>query len=104
MHRGKIHDYVGMTLDFLKNKEVKITMIDYVDRMLDEAPEEFQSLASSSSSKHPFMIDCNTLQARGGPRDEILSHSPKGPILMQACQSRCASKGGVPEYPGKEPH
>jgi hypothetical protein len=32
--RGKIHDYLGMTLDFTVPREVKITTIDYVKDML----------------------------------------------------------------------
>ncbi len=33
--RGKVHTYLGMTLDFSTPKLVKITMIDYVDEIIE---------------------------------------------------------------------
>ncbi len=36
--RGKVHDYLGMTLDFSKTGKVVIDMIDYVETVLEEAP------------------------------------------------------------------
>ena len=39
--RGKIHTYLGMTLDFTKKGKVKIRMDDYVTRMLNEFPRKF---------------------------------------------------------------
>ena len=38
--RGKIHDYLGRTLNFLKKGSVKINMVEYVESILDEAPPE----------------------------------------------------------------
>jgi hypothetical protein len=32
--RGKIHKYIGMTLDYTVRGQVKITMFDYVDEIL----------------------------------------------------------------------
>ena len=32
--RGKVHKYLGMTLDFATAKLVKVTMIDYVDEIV----------------------------------------------------------------------
>jgi hypothetical protein len=32
--RGKIHKYLGMTLDYTVHGQVKITMFDYVDEIL----------------------------------------------------------------------
>ena len=42
--RGKVHTYLGMTLDFSRKGKVKmkIRMDDYVDRMLAELPVKFQ--------------------------------------------------------------
>ena len=38
--RGKIHEYLGMRLDYTRNGEVRIDMTDYVKKMLQEFPEE----------------------------------------------------------------
>ena len=40
--RGKIHTYLGMTIDFSTKGKVKIRMDDYVKRMLDEFPTKFK--------------------------------------------------------------
>ena len=34
--RGKIHKYLGMTLDFSESGEVKITMIPYIEEMVTD--------------------------------------------------------------------
>jgi hypothetical protein len=47
--RGKIHDYLGMTLDCTEKGKVKIKMIDFVEKLLLDLPEEFEG-----GSKSPF--------------------------------------------------
>ena len=38
--RGKVLNYLGMTLDFTKPGEVTITMIDYIKSVLHNASKE----------------------------------------------------------------
>ena len=41
VHRGKIHKYLGMTLDFSTKRQIKISMVDYVKEIVaawDKAP------------------------------------------------------------------
>jgi hypothetical protein len=40
--RGKIHEYLGMTLDYSEPGKVKIGMMDYIDTMLEELPPDMQ--------------------------------------------------------------
>ena len=35
VNRGKVHKYLGMTLDYYKVGQVKITMLDYIDEIID---------------------------------------------------------------------
>ena len=45
MARGKVHTYVGMTLDFTESKIVKVTMFAYIDEIVqawDKACSEFE--------------------------------------------------------------
>ena len=57
--RGKKHDYLGMTLDYSVEGEVKIDMIDYVKKMVTEFPED--ALAGSAvlnpASENLFKVD-----------------------------------------------
>ena len=37
--RGKIHNYLGMTLDYSTSKKLKLSMKDYIEKMIKEFPE-----------------------------------------------------------------
>jgi len=41
--RGKVHTYLGMTLDFSQKGKVKVRMDDYVTRMLEQFPVKFRT-------------------------------------------------------------
>jgi hypothetical protein len=36
--RGRVHDYLGMTIDYGIPGKVKITIVDYITNMLNELP------------------------------------------------------------------
>lgn len=63
VHRGRVHEYLGMTLDFTHPKKVKVNMSDYVERMVSEAPESFGGVASTPAANHLFTVneECATL-------------------------------------------
>ena len=44
MNRGKVHDYLGMTLDYRSAGKVKISMPDYIAKMLEGAPPTCKEL------------------------------------------------------------
>ncbi len=35
VHRGKVHKYLGMTLDFTNPGQCKVSMFDYIDKILE---------------------------------------------------------------------
>jgi hypothetical protein len=55
--RGKIHEYLGMTLDFTTKGKVKIKMIDYAEKMIKDLPEEFDGEALTPAANHLFTVD-----------------------------------------------
>jgi hypothetical protein len=55
--RGKIHDYMGMTLDYSEKGKVKIKMLDYVDKMLADLPSEMDGEAPSPASNRLFTVN-----------------------------------------------
>jgi hypothetical protein len=64
--RGKIHEYLGMTLDYSVRGQVKITMLDYVDAILtafDIAEPKGAGTKSSAASDNLFTVneDCEKL-------------------------------------------
>jgi hypothetical protein len=54
--RGKIHNYLGMTLDYSEPGVVKINMVDYVQKILDKMPENMDGTATSPAADHLFKI------------------------------------------------
>jgi hypothetical protein len=60
--RGKIHKYLGMTLDYTVRGQVKITMLDYVDEILtsfDKAEPKVGGTKTSAAPESLFKVDEN---------------------------------------------
>lgn len=57
--RGKLHDYLGMTIDYRTPGKVMIAMFDYIDNMLSELPEDMNGEAATPASNHLFQVDIN---------------------------------------------
>ena len=55
--RGKIHDYLGMTLDFSIDGKVQISMEDYIRTMLAELPEDMAGVATTPATEHLFNVN-----------------------------------------------
>ena len=63
---GKIHTYLGMTLDYTTPGQVKISMFDYIDEILtafDKAEPKGSGTKTSAAPKNLFVIneDCEKL-------------------------------------------
>ena len=50
IHRGKVHDYLGMDLDFSSNKVLKIGMMKYIKKIHEEFPEEIKPVAATPAA------------------------------------------------------
>jgi hypothetical protein len=55
--RGILHDYLGMSIDFLSPKSVRFTMRDYLEGMLDELPPLINREAPTPASALLFNLD-----------------------------------------------
>ena len=55
--RGKIHDYLGMTLDFSLPGKVQIKMEEYIRNMLTELPEDMEGMATTPAAEYLFKIN-----------------------------------------------
>jgi uncharacterized protein with ATP-grasp and redox domains len=58
---GKVHDFLGMTLDFSVEGKVKVLMKDYIENMLNDFPyiEEVNTLkqVKTPAAEYLFVID-----------------------------------------------
>ena len=58
--RGKVHDYLGMTIDYSKKGKVILTMKDYIQNIIDETDENMLKGGSiTPCSNHLFEINPN---------------------------------------------
>ena len=54
LSRGKVHDYLGVDLDYSSRGKVKISMIKYLDKIIVSFPENITSTSESPASDHLF--------------------------------------------------
>lgn len=57
VNEGKLHDYLGMMMDFHKKGKVVINMKSYIKTMLEELPPEFDGKEKTPASKHLFEVN-----------------------------------------------
>ena len=84
--RGKIHEYLGMTIDYSVKGKVKISMIDYIKTMLADAPEDMGGESATPAGNHLFQVDPN-----GEPLNEdaaILFHHFTARLLFLCKRAR----------------
>ena len=55
--RGQVHEYLGMTIDYSCEGKVKFTMIDYIDKFLQELPDDMRGHAATPAANHLFEND-----------------------------------------------
>jgi Reverse transcriptase (RNA-dependent DNA polymerase) len=55
--RGKVHEYLGMTIDYSEKGKVKFSMIDYVKNMLDGLPGDMDGESATPASNHLFEVN-----------------------------------------------
>ena len=52
--RGKLHTYLGMDMDFRAPGEVAISMIPYMQEIVDEFPDDIGTPANTPAADHLF--------------------------------------------------
>jgi hypothetical protein len=58
VRRGKIHDYLGIQIDFIEDQKVKMTMYDYIDELIKETPAELMKGSSvTPTANHLFTVN-----------------------------------------------
>ena len=54
--RGKLHDYLGMDLDYSTPGKLKISMIKYLGMVLKDFPEDIGGAARTPAGDHLFQV------------------------------------------------
>ena len=56
VHRGKVHDYLVVILDFRTANTLKIGMIEYIKKIREYFPEEIKSAAATPADEQLFYV------------------------------------------------
>ena len=60
---GNNHDYLGMWLDLSSKVEVKVSMEDYLKKVIDKFLEDIKGMASTSATENMFKLrDYDTIK------------------------------------------
>jgi hypothetical protein len=57
VQRGLLHDYLGMTIDLSVKGKVMITMIDFIEKMLEEVPDNMNGDKHAPAQEHLFKVN-----------------------------------------------
>jgi len=55
--RGKVHEYLGMTLDFSNPGQVMVDMSDYVRYVIADMPDDMKGTAATPAAAHLFSVN-----------------------------------------------
>ena len=74
IHRGKTHDYLGMQLDFSTPSKVRITMIDYINKILMDCPTDMNGTSPTPAANHLFMVNTSNPKLLNSSDAELFHH------------------------------
>ena len=58
--RGKKHDYLGMNLDFTEKGKLRISMVPFLKKVVEEFPEAITGSATTPAAAHLFGTESST--------------------------------------------
>ena len=56
VHKGKKHDYLGIFLDYSEIGVVKVSMIKYLQKVLDKFPEDLRGMTATLAADYLFQV------------------------------------------------
>ena len=55
-HEGKVHDYLGIDLDYSEKKKLKVSMIKYIDKIFKGFSEDIGTPVADPAASHLFQV------------------------------------------------
>ena len=88
-HRGKVHNYLGMILDFSCDGKVIINMMEYISSIITAFPEEISGFRATPAADHLFDVR-DPQDACPLPEEQARTfhHTVAQLLLLSAC-ARC---------------
>ena len=79
--RGKVHTYLGMTIDYSTKGKVRLSMINYIKEILNELPDDMNGENTTPAANFLFDVDedCENLDAETA---EFFHHNTAKLLLL----------------------
>ena len=104
--RGKVHDYLGMTIDYTTVPgKVLIIMADYIDNILNELPTDMDGESASPAANHLFQVNESGAEPLGNEQATMI-HRNVAKLLFLCKRARPDIQTAVAflaMYSGKKP-
>ena len=71
--RGKIHKYLGMTIDFSDMNKVMFTIYNYIYKLINELPNNMKGMSATPASTNVFDINDKSPKLDKGQK-ELFHH------------------------------
>ena len=89
---GNIHDYMGMTIDYLEKGTVKFSMFDYLEEILVNLPDEFRGKATTPAGGHLFTVDKDAEKLNDKDADMLHHYVVKLLVIAKQTRSNIATQ------------
>jgi hypothetical protein len=97
VHRGDVHDYLGMDLDYSEKGVVKLSMIKQREKVFADFPEDVGKASSTPASDHLFQVrDAEETKREGKylPADKVSQfHHTMAQLLFICCHLLQSKQG-----------
>jgi hypothetical protein len=88
VHRGKVHEYLGMDLEFSTPKVLRIGMIKYIKKVLEEFLEDIKSVAATPAAEHLFEVQEDNLEKLLPEEQALAFHRTTAQFLFLSARTR----------------
>ena len=95
IHRGKVHYYLGMDLDFSSAKTLKIEMIKYIKKILEDFSEELKSAADTPAAEHLFTVRKDNKDELLPEEQALVFHHTVAQLLFLSARARPDTRTAV---------
>jgi hypothetical protein len=86
INRGKVHEYLGMTIDYSIPGKVQFIMNDYIENLIDDAPADMTGNAATPAAKHLFEVNDNAQKL--SPKNSDVYHHNTAKLLYLSKRAR----------------
>ena len=85
VNRGKVHNYLGMDLDYSEKGVVKVSMVKYLQKVLDEFPEELTLKSPTPAADYLFQTRDPETAVYLPEEHAVIFHHTVAQITLHEC-------------------